>query len=161
MSAIVPYRDFQEMAVMKRHHILILVISTLLTATCYAEQSKTFGEYTIHYSAFTTDTLSPEVAKQYRIPRSKNRAMVNLAILKNGDGPLGKPVKAKIEGAAKNLSEQLRELNIREIIEDNAIYYIAETQINNEETLRYNFHITPEGESSAYEVSFQEKFYSN
>jgi hypothetical protein len=146
---------------MKRHHISIFILSVLLTATCYAEQSKTFGAYTIHYSAFTTDQLTPDVAKQYRIPRSKNRAMVNLSVLKNEDGPLGKPVKAKIEGAAKNLSEQLRELNIREIVEDNAIYYIAETQINNEETLRYNFHITPEGETSPYEVSFQEKFYTN
>jgi len=161
MSAIVVYMDFQERVVMKRRQILILITSMLLTATCYAEQSQTFGEYTIHYSAFTTDTLTPEVAKQYKIPRSKNRAMVNLAILKNGDGPLGNPVKAKVTGAAKNLSEQLRELNIREIIEDNAIYYIAETQINNEETLRYNFHITPEGETSPYVVSFQEQFYSN
>ena len=146
---------------MKRHQVLLLVISMLLTVVCYAEQSQDFGEYTVHYSAFTTDTLAPDVAKQYKIPRSKNRAMVNLAILKNGDGPLGIPVKAKVEGAAKNLSEQLRELNIREIVEDNAIYYIAETQINNEETLRYNFHITPEGESSPYEISFQEKFFSN
>ena len=146
---------------MKKQYVPILIFSMLLSVTCYAEQSKTFGDYTIHYSAFTTDQLSPEIAKQYKIPRSKNRALVNLAVLKKGDGPLGKPVKAKVEGAAKNLSEQLRQLNIREIIEGDAIYYLAETKINNEETLRYSFQITPEGESSPYEVSFQEKFYTN
>ncbi len=69
-------------------------------------------------------------------------------------------VRAKVEGAAKNLSEQLRELNIREITEENAVYYIAETQINNEETLRYDFQITPEESNETFTLSFQEKFYT-
>ena len=146
---------------MKRCFTSILIICMLFSVTCYAEQSKTFGQYTIHYSAFTTDQLSPDIAKLYKIPRSKNRAMVNLTVLKKGEGPLGKPVKARVEGEAKNLSEQLRQLNIREIVEEDAVYYIAETQINNEETLRYSFHITPEGESTPYELTFQQKFYTN
>ena len=51
-----------------------LITLLLLTAglTVSAEQSKTFGDYTIHYVAFTTDMLSPEVARLYKIRRSKN-----------------------------------------------------------------------------------------
>ena len=137
--------------------LLLLFLPTL----AYAEQSKTFGDYTIHYSAFTTDHLTPAVAKLYRIPRSKNRVMINISVMKNNNDPFGKPVRAKVEGDATNLSEQLRELSFREINEDGAVYYIAETQINNEETLRYNFEITPEGENSPYTISFQEQFYTN
>ena len=146
---------------MIRHKLLITLIMLLLIPAASAEQSKTFGNYTVHYSAFTTDYLTPEVAKLYQIPRSKNRALVNISVLKNGDGLLGKPVKAKIEGAAKNLSEQLRELNIREINSDGAVYYIAETHINDQETLKYDFQITPEGETTPYELSFQEQFYTD
>ena len=139
----------------------LFLLLLLLPLDAAAEQSKTFGDYTIHYSAFTTDYLTPEVARLYRIPRSKNRALVNISVLKKDSGYLGNPVRAKVEGEAKNLSEQLRELNIREINEDDAVYYIAETQINNEETLRFDFRITPEGESDTYSLSFQEKFYTD
>lgn len=140
-----------------------LIVAFLLPALATAEQSKTFGEYTIHYSAFTTDQLTPEVAKQYRIPRSKNRAMVNLSVLKTSEEnpALGTPVKARITGAAKNLVEQLRNLRLREVIEDNAIYYITETPVNNGETLKFSFQITPAGEGATYQLTFEEQFYSN
>ena len=141
--------------------IKIVLLLIWLPSMAYAEQSKTFGEYTIHYSAFTTDHLTPAVAKLYKIPRSKNRVMVNISVMKNNDDPFGKSVRAKVEGEAKNLSEQLRELDIREISEEGAVYYIAETQINNAETLRYSFQITPEGEDSPYSISFQEQFFTN
>ena len=147
---------------MRRRLFIILFLAVVIApAVTFAEQSKTFGDYTIHYSAFTTDILSPEVAKQYQIPRSKNRAMVNISVLKNEPGLLGKPVRAKIEGAAKNLSEQLRTLQIREVVSEDAVYYIAESPIANQETLKYDFQITPEGEQSAYQISFQEQFYTN
>lgn len=141
----------------------LLTMALLLPVAAFAEQSRTFGDYTIHYSAFTTDTLSPEVAKQYQIPRSKNRAMVNISVLKkeNSNELIGKPVRARIEGAARNLSEQLRTLQIREVISDDAVYYIAETPIANQETLKYNFQITPEGEQTAYQITFEEQFYTN
>ena len=49
--------------------ITALLTLLLMTAglTVNAEQSKTFGDYTIHYAAFTTDMLSTEVARQYKI----------------------------------------------------------------------------------------------
>jgi hypothetical protein len=146
---------------MIRLHLIYLFLAAFIPAVTFAEQSKTFGDYTIHYSAFTTDTLSPEVAKQYQIQRSKNRAMVNISVLKNEQGSIGKPVRAKIEGAVKNLSEQLRTLQIREVVEEGAVYYIAVSTVANLETLKYDFQITPEGEQTVYQISFQEQFYTN
>jgi len=86
--------------------------------------------------------------------------MVNLSILKNREGAMGEPVRTHVESTATNLSQQLRELNFREIMEQNAIYYIADTLVNNEETLSFNFIITPEGEDSSYTLTFQEKFFT-
>lgn len=125
-----------------------------------AEQSKKFGDYTVHYSAFTTDNLTPSVARAYNIPRSKNRALLNISVLKKTtDGP-SKPSRARIKGTTTNLSQQLRELSLREISEKGAIYYIAETPVDNAETLKYNLEITPEGETITYKFSFQEQFYT-
>ena len=143
-------------------HLLILLALAMATATfsVNAEQSKSFGDYTVHFSAFTTDILSPEVAKSYRIPRSKNRALLNISVLKKVMNTLGSPVKAKIHATATNLSSQLRELKMRELNEDGATYYIAETTVNNEETLKYTLTITPAGESETYTFSFHQQFFT-
>lgn len=145
--------------------ITIRVLSTALfllamPLMAQAEQSKKFGDYTVHYSAFTTDNLTPSVARAYNIPRSKNRALLNISVLKKtADGP-SKPSRARIKGTTTNLSQQLRELSLREISEKGAIYYIAETPVDNAETLKYNLEITPEGETITYKFSFQEQFYT-
>ena len=143
--------------------ITALFALLLMTAglTVNAEQSKTFGDYTIHYAAFTTDMLSTEVARQYKIRRSKNRAILNISVLKKVMETTGQPVKAQVEATATNLSRQLKNLTPRELRGNGAIYYIAETAVNNEETLDFNLSITPEGESAALSFSFQQQFFTD
>jgi uncharacterized protein DUF4426 len=144
--------------------ILKLLFTSLLLllvpVAAQAEQSKVFGNYTIHYSAFTTDNLTPSVAKQYNIPRSKKRALLNVSVLKKTDDGSSKPSSAVIRGTTTNLNQQLRELNPREISEKGAIYYIAETPVDHGEILKYNLEVTPEGEKITYTLSFQEQFYT-
>jgi hypothetical protein len=136
------------------------LLSLAIPLTALAEQSKDFGNYTVHYSAFTSDNLTPSVAKQYNIPRSKKRALLNISVLKKMDDGSSKPTSAIIKGTATNLSQQLRELDPREISEKGAIYYIAETPVDNAEVLKYNLEVTPEGENTTYTLSFQEQFYT-
>ena len=136
------------------------LLSLAIPLTAQAEQSKDFGIYTIHYVAFTTDNLTPSVAKQYNIPRSKKRALLNISVLKKTADGSNKPSSAIIKGTATNLSQQLRKLDPREISEKGAIYYIAETPVDNAETLKYNLEVTPEGENTTYTLSFQEQFYT-
>ncbi len=135
------------------------LLSLFVSPATQAEQSRDFGKYTVHYSAFTTDNLTTAVAKQYNIPRSKKRALLNISVLKKtSDG--SKPTRATIKGTTTNLSQQLRELEPREISEKGAIYYIAETPVDNAETLKYHLKVKPEGENTTYELSFQEQFYT-
>lgn len=75
-------------------------------------------------------------------------------------GTAGSPVKAGVTATATNLSNQLRELDVRELNEHGAIYYIAETTVNNQETLKYELSITPAGESEAYSFTFQQQFFT-
>ena len=144
--------------------IRLLFTALILLAmplTAQAEQSKVFGDYTVHYSAFTTDNLTPSVARAYNIPRSKKRALLNISVLKKTADGSSKPTRVTIKGTATDLSQQLRELSLREISEKGAIYYIAETPVDNAETLKYNLEISPEGETTTYKLSFQEQFYTD
>ena len=133
----------------------------ILATPAGAEQFMSFGNYTIHYSAFTTDILTPEVAKAYGIQRSKNRALLNVSVLKKVMGTTGQPVRARIKGTATNLNAQLRELSLRELNEHGAIYYIAQTSVDDGETLKYELSVTPEGESEPYTFSFQQQFFTD
>ena len=144
----------------KRLLILLTLAMSTATFNVNAEQSKVFGDYTVHFSAFTTDLLSSEVAKLYRIPRSRNRALLNISVLKKVMNALGSPVKANIPATSTNLSSQLRELKMRELNEDGATYYIAETTVNNEETLKYTLTITPVGATETYTFSFHQQFFT-
>lgn len=137
----------------------LLLVTGGMTAS--AEQAKTFGDYSIHYSTFTTDMLTPDVASGYNITRSKNRALLNISVLKKVMDASIQPVRATVVTTATNLSAQLKSLEIKEISDQGAIYYIAEIPISDRETLNFNVSVTPEGESNTYTFTFKQEFFTN
>lgn len=148
-------------SMMRSYAIFAGLLLAALTETAQAEQAKTFGNYTVHYSAFTTNILSPDIARMYQITRSNNRALLNISILQKVMDTTTKPVKARVEATVTNMNSQLRKLEVREFIEKGepgAIYYLAETTVNNGETLNYTVNVTPDGEEEPYTFSFQQQF---
>ena len=125
-----------------------------------AERSSTFGKYTVHYNVLTTDLLEPSVAHSYNISRSRQRALLNVAVLKRVMGTTGRPVTAKVHATATNLSAQLREIEMRELREGGAIYYLGQFSVNNEETFKFTLQVTPEGETESHRLSFQQQFFT-
>jgi hypothetical protein len=140
--------------------IFLSFLGLVAAPSVEAEQARSFGDYTVHYSAFSTDILTPEVAKAYQITRSKNRALLNISVLKKVMGNTVQPVKAEVKATATNLSAQLRELDVRELSQDGAVYYIAQTSVDHGETLRYDVSVRPEGEESAFKFSFEQQFFT-
>jgi hypothetical protein len=138
---------------------LFAVLTISLQA--YAESSKQFGDYTIHYTAFRSDTLQPEIAKAYNLTRRNNRVIVNIAVIKNVAGTTGTPTSAKVEGQASNLTGQLKQLDFHEIKEGDAIYYLAETQISNGEFLKFEVKVTPAGKTDTATIRFDKRFFTN
>ena len=139
---------------------LIFPFLLILSITSYAQNSQDFGQYVIHYNAITTDFLPKDIAKENGIKRSKNQGMVNITILKKLLNTPSKPTVATVQGSAVNLSKQLQTLEIKQIKEGNAIYYISQFRVNNTETLDFTFHVKPEGDSESYTVKFRHKFYT-
>jgi hypothetical protein len=133
---------------------------TLLPAAASADQSVSSGEFTAHYSAFSTDTLLPEVAKAYQIERSKKLGMLNIAVLKKVMGTTAQPVRAEVTVTATNLHDQSQQIAMRELNDHGAIYYIGEFPISHEETLRFKVDITPEGSSEPFTASFSQEFFT-
>lgn len=129
-------------------------------ANAAAENSRVFGDYVVHYNAFRSDTLSPEIAKAYELTRRNNRIIVNITVLKKVMGTTGKPVAATIAGNASNLTGQMKTLEFREIKEGTAIYYIAELKVSDGEFLKFKLNITPEGEEGPARLQFSKRFFT-
>ena len=120
--------------------------------------SSDIGDHIVHFSAQSTDQLPPDIARVYNIVRSKNRAMLNVSVLEEVTGT---PVTATVTVKTQNLTGQLKNVTMREIREQEAIYYIGETPVANRETLIFDISVTPEGKTTPAEVRFKRQFYTD
>jgi len=138
----------------------------LLTALClcsvaadaHAEISQKFGPLEIHYNALTTDELQPDVARAYKIERSKTRGLVTMAVLKQNKVGVPTPVPAKLSVYVTNLNQQLANVEMREIKEGTAIYYLGEFRVAPPDTLKFTATVEVAGEPR-HELVFDQKFY--
>ncbi len=140
--------------------LLLYPLLILFALPLRAEQAKDLGDYVVHYIAFTTDTLPPEVARNYGITRSRSRGMINITVLKKGAGIAGKPVPAAVEISAVNMSNQYRSVPVREIRDGEAIYYIGEFNVSNEDALDFHIQVHPEKTENSYEIRYRQEFFT-
>ncbi|GAA6151685.1 DUF4426 domain-containing protein [Pseudoteredinibacter isoporae] len=113
-----------------------------------------FGEYKVFFSVFNSSFIPPDIAKAYDLVRGANRALVNIAVLKNGNIRGGS---AQVTGEFKNLIQQTRQLVFKEIKEQNAVYYLAPLRFDNEEVLHFHITVTPEGSEKSHSFRFHRK----
>lgn len=121
--------------------------------------SQDAGNYTIHYNAIPTARLTPQVASAYGILRSKTRGLLNVAVIRQQEGTTGEPVSADIIVHASNLTGQSKQINLREITEEQAIYTIGEFGISHGETVVFDIYVTPPGAEKTHHIHFQKQFF--
>ena len=132
---------------------LALLLSIPLSS--YAENVTKFGDYVIHHTALPTDILLPEVARAYKIKRSKDRGMLNIVVQHKGKG-----IGAKVTGTGINLNSQLKHLEFREIKDGDVTYYISSFRVTNKETINFKIKVQPTGSGKAHTVKFKKEFYT-
>lgn len=132
--------------------------ATVPTAEPAGASNIDIGDHVVHFSAQSTDQLPPEIARAYNIVRSKNRIMLNVSVLKESDGSA---VTADVAVKTQNLTGQLKNVTMREVREQEAIYYIGETPVANQETLIFDISVTPDGKTAPSDVRFKRQFYTD
>ncbi|MBA1149454.1 DUF4426 domain-containing protein [Ectothiorhodospiraceae bacterium WFHF3C12] len=143
---------------MIRRRILSVVLLALLglPGLAQSERAKQFGDYQVHYNAIATGLLQPEVARSYGIVRSRNRGLITVAVLRQGEA-----VPARIEAEAINPNSQLRRIAMQEVDEGSAVYYIGTFDVDHLETLRFRLDIEPRGAGREFELVFEQRFYTD
>ena len=123
------------------------------------ESSKDFGEYVLYFNAINTDQLTPDIAREYGIVRSKSRAMLNVSIHRKHPNGQTEAVTGAVSASAINLTGQLRTMTLREVREEAAIYYIGELAVTDGEVLIYTVDATPSNDPSRFTVRFKKQFF--
>lgn len=141
--------------------ITALLLATSLFSVAQAEQSLVQGDYEVHYNAFNSGFLTPEVAQANGLTRSKVMALLNISVLKIGSDGVKKPVNALVSGEAKNLIGQVKTINFSKIDEGDAIYYLGSFRFSDEELLKFDLQVQPDPNLSPINVRFSQTFYED
>lgn len=139
--------------------LLTLVLLLAATGPIQAENSTHADGYVVHHNAFKADFLSPDIATQYGIQRSKYRGVLNVSVIREEAGTTGVPVAADIEVTASDLTGRLIDIELRQVREQEAIYYIDDFPVVDGERVRFRVEVTPEGADRVIDARFEQEFY--
>ena len=132
---------------------IIATLALLFTFKASAEETR-IGDWTVHYSAFPSTFLAPDVARDNNIERSRFNGLLNIAVL-DADG---KAVQVALTGQGKNLLGNVRQLEFQTIREGESVYYIAQYPYRNEDNVLFTIDIS--NATQGGELSFRHTFYT-
>jgi hypothetical protein len=135
---------------------LSLALGLVFSYQVNAEQKQELGSWDVHYIALNTTFLTPEVAKQYGIVRSKFNALINISVLDRLDKSAQSVI---LTGEAKNLIGVIKKLKFKQVTEGKSIYYLAVLPFSDQEQYRISVNVNDGVEQK--NLKFQHKFYAD
>jgi len=134
--------------------IIALLLGLAVSFSAAAEQKKQLGNWDVHYIAFPAPLLTPEIALQYQLQRSKYNAVINISVLDKNNQ---QAQKVALNGNAKDLQGRQRKLEFTEVVEGDAVYYLAQLPFYHEQ--RFSFTITVASGNESQLLTFDQTFY--
>lgn len=140
------------------HYFLIIsfAFGLLFSIAVNAEQKQELGSWDVHYIALNSTFLTPQVAKEYGIVRSKFNGLINISVLDRQNKTAQSVV---LTGEAKNLIGVIKQLKFKQVTEGKAIYYLAVLPFSDLEQYRISVDINNGLEQKT--LKFQHKFYAD
>jgi hypothetical protein len=145
-----------------RNVLPLLTGLALLVFTSFSQAgSKDFGEYTVQWSVFPSTFLTPEIARENDLNRSRGIGIVNIAIMTDNDDGGMSTASGQVEGKVLNEIQQARFLAFRRIQEGDAVYFIAEYQYSNAELMTFEITVRPTGARRDLPVRFAHTLFND
>ena len=135
---------------------ITFVVVLMFFSQAHAEQKQVLGNWDVHYIALNTTFLSPEVAKQYGIVRSRFNALINISVLDRKDKTAQSVI---LTGEAKNLIGVVKKWTFKQVVQGEAIYYLAVLPFSDLEQYRISININDGLKQKT--LKFQHKFYAD
>ena len=141
--------------------VLLTAIGFYTISAAQADDGQTLqrlGDWEVHYSAFASTFLRPEIASQYNLTRSNSRGVINISVL-DATSESRAAQRVNVDGFALNDLGQRLELTFRRHIDGEAIYYVAQIAHGREDTFRFFIDIRSGNDEQRLE--FTHTFYRN
>jgi len=139
--------------------ILLLLVTLIACSSTLAENSTRFDGYTLHHNALPSVSIDPRVAAQYQITRSRYRGLLNVSVIQESPDTTGKAVNAQLEVSYRNPIGRIESIEMREIRERDAIYYIGQFPIVDGETLTFSIEARIPGLKTPLKTQLSQDFY--
>ncbi|WP_419569979.1 DUF4426 domain-containing protein [Rheinheimera sp.] len=140
---------------MKTYLLALLFAVSLFSGTSQAEQKQALGPWDVHYIAFDSTLLDPAIAKNYGIERSSFNALLNISVLRSNDQ---QAQQVELSGKVRDLMGKTTELSFKQVAEGDAIYYLAQLPVRNEQHLTFLIDIR-QG-TTLQQLQFSQTFYT-
>lgn len=135
---------------MLRRLALVLLLAAGLAQ---AQGQQAAGDYQVYYSAFPSGFLTPEVARDYGILRSRTRGVLLVSVKR-----AGQPVAARIEAQVGPGGGRLQPLELRPVQTDGVISYIGSFAIADGESRQFQLRVTP-ADGEPLDIAFSQQFF--
>lgn len=144
---------------MIRSLCMLLVVLLSISSSAHAEQFVRDGNYIVHYVALPSTSITPEVAQHFGIQRSGGLSLLVLnAQLETAPGKTTS-LSATATGTVTSLIGHVQPLSLKPAREGDVHYVIAQFQAVDQEILKFDLQITPNGASKPIPLKFQQQFY--
>lgn len=134
--------------------MVLLLANFCLVGNAHAEQKQVLGNWEVHYIALNSTFITPTIAQEYAIVRSKYNGLINISVLDKQSKDAQSVV---LNGFARNLLGVTKQLNFKQVTEGEAIYYLAVLPFSDQENYRFEINISDGLEQRT--LKFQHKFY--
>lgn len=144
-----PFRHQRGLSYLPVWAVALCLLLSLGIHSAQAQQSTQYDEFELHHSIVYTTFVAPEVAAEYGITRGADKAMLTLSVRDAASGDMaGRPM--EISGRSWDLITG-GEMDVREIREGRATYYIVPFEFLDREYRFFEFSFRPEGSEKVYE----------
>lgn len=137
------------------------VLSAQVDQVKEIKTSQNFGDYTIHFNVFNSTDIPAEVARQFKLVRGKDRALVNISLVKTENDITSLGLPAQVSGVTRNLMQQQQDLKFVEVKEGDVTYYLAPFVFNNEDLLYFDVQVKASPDAAPMKVQFNRTLYKD
>jgi len=129
-----------------------LSVSAMAADVIDSNRKKEFGDITVHYNTLTTSFLTPEMAQEAGIVRSKELGMINVLVNKGVES-----IDATVTGTIKDLSGKSEMLTFKKIIQNGSTLYVAQYPVPQQETKIFTINVETGGKAHGF--SFNQELF--
>lgn len=135
------------------NRLALLLIALCLSLPALAERKQSYGDLDVHYIAFNSGFLQPDIAAAAGLVRSKTQGVVNISVLKAGTAR-----NASVSGEVKDLVGRSQPLKFKQVTEGEAIYYLAQFNFSQREMLRFTINVIA-ADGVTHSFDFNQEFF--